>query len=92
MVNVVVGRKRTVKVSANGTGGVLDTTVPVTLKNTPVLMPQGAGVNRLDHLTDVVATGEMNGATLVYNADNDKYIVQKLDFADVTGDLDGGTF
>ena len=88
MTNVVVARKRTVQVSANGTAGILDTSVPVTLKNNPSLNSTG----RLDRLTDVVANVEVNGATLVYEASTDKYIVKKLDLSDVTGDLDGGTF
>lgn len=90
MVNVIVGRKRTVQVSTNATSGIIDTTTPVTLKNVPVI-PGGAGA-RLDKMTDVDATGEINGATLVYEATTDKYIVKKLDLADVIGDLDGGTF
>lgn len=88
MTNVVVARKRTIQVSANGTAGILDTTVPVTLKNNPVL----GTATRLDKLTDVVANAEINGATLVYEASTDKYVVKKLDLSDVTGDLDGGTF
>jgi hypothetical protein len=89
MVNVVVGRKRTVQISTNATAGIIDTTTPVVLKNNPVL---GGGVSRLDRLTDVAANTEVNGATLVYNAANDTYVVQKLDLSNVTGDLDGGTF
>ena len=88
MTNVVVARKRTVQVSANGTAGILDTSVPVTLKNNPSLI----ATTRLDRLTDVVANNEISGATLVYEASTDKYFVKKLDLSDVTGDLDGGTF
>lgn len=90
MVNVVVGRKRTIQVSTNATSGIIDTTTPVTIKNTPVI-PGGAS-SRIDKMIDVDPTGETNGATLVYEAETDKYIVKKLDLADVTGDLDGGTF
>jgi hypothetical protein len=89
MVNVVVGRKRTVQISTNATAGIIDTTTPVVLKNNPSI---GGGVSRLDRLTDVAANTEINGATLVYNAANDTYVVQKLDLSNVTGDLDGGTF
>jgi hypothetical protein len=89
MVNVVVGRKRTVQISTNATAGIIDTTTPVVLKNNPSI---GGGVSRLDKLTDVAANTEINGATLVYNSANDTYVVQKLDLANVTGDLDGGTF
>jgi hypothetical protein len=89
MVNVVVGRKRTVQISTNATAGIIDTTTPVVLKNNPLT---SGGVSRLDKLTDVAANTEINGATLVYNSANDTYVVQKLDLANVTGDLDGGTF
>lgn len=85
---VIVGNKRNVQVSANATAGIIDTTTPVTLKNTGVT----SGITRLDTLNDVDATGEVSGATLVYDATNDKYIVQKLDLTNVTGNLDGGTF
>ena len=90
MVNVVVSRKRTVQISANATAGIIDTTTPVVLKNSPVVVT--GGVTRLDKLSDVSANNEINGATLVYNAANDTYVVQKLDLSNVTGDLDGGTF
>lgn len=90
--NVVVGRKRNIRVSANGTAGVLDTVVPVTLKNTPTIS-SGTGIDRLDHLKDVYAAGETAGAVPVYDSVTDKYIVKKLDLGtDVVGDLDGGTF
>jgi hypothetical protein len=89
MTNVVVARKRTVQVSANATAGIFDSTVPVTLKTNPVM---SSGVSRLDKLADVIANNETTGATLVYDATTDKYVVQKLDLTNVTGDLDGGTF
>lgn len=88
MVNVLVSRKRTVQIAANSTAGVIDTSTPVVLKNNPVM----GGATRLDKLTDVVANNESSGATLVYDAATDKYVVQKLDLSNVTGDLDGGTF
>jgi hypothetical protein len=89
--NVIVGRKRNVRVSANGTSGILDTTVPVTLKNTPTIV--SGGIERLDSLKDVSATGETSGAVPVYDSTTDKYIVKKLDLStDVVGDLDGGSF
>jgi len=88
MTNVLVARKRDIKVSMNATSGIVDSTIPVTLKNSQAL----SGPNRLDRLLDVDATGEIENATLVYNADTDKYVVKKLDFANVTGSLDGGIF
>jgi hypothetical protein len=81
MVNVVVGRKRTVQVSTNATFGIIDTSTPITLKNNPAV----GGVTRLDKLTDVDASAETDKATLVYNASLDKYIVKQID-------IDGGTF
>ena len=91
MVNVVVGRKRTIRVSANATAGVIDSTTPVTIKNTPSLTSTAAST-RIDNLLDVNPIGETDGATLVYDASLDKYIVKKLDLSNVTGDLDGGVF
>ena len=91
MVNVVVGRNRTIKVSSNATSGVIDSSTPVTIKNTPTLTA-AATAGRIDSLSDVVSTGETDGATLVYEAASDKYVVKKLDLSNVSGDLDGGTF
>lgn len=88
MTNIIVSRKRTIQVSANGTGGIIDTSSPVVLKNNPFVV----GTSRLDTLADVAASGETDGATLVYNAANNTYVVKKLDLSDVTGGLDGGTF
>lgn len=78
-INVIVAKKN---------NGILSTTAPVTLKNAPTL----AAATRLDKLSDVDPTGEANGATLVYNQTNDKYIVKNIDFTDIAGNLDGGTF
>jgi hypothetical protein len=86
-VNVVVGRKKNIQVSANATGGSISTNRnPVTLKSSIPI------TTRLDSLNDVVATGEVSGAVPVYDAATDKYVVQKLDLNNVIGDLDGGTF
>jgi hypothetical protein len=88
MTNVIVSRNRTIKVSSGGTAGIVDSITPVVLKN----VTNAAGINRLDHLLDVDASHEVENATLVYDQNTDKYIVKKLDLADVTGNLDGGTF
>lgn len=88
MVNVVVGRKRTVQVSTNATAGVIDSSTPVVLMNGPTL----DNVTRLDRLEDVNATGEVDKATLVYDANTDTYVVKQIEFGDISGDLDGGTF
>jgi fructose-specific phosphotransferase system component IIB len=86
MTNVIVSRNRTIKVSTGGTAGIVDSITPVVLKNAT------NSVGRLDHLLDVDASNEVENATLVYDPNTDKYIVKKLDLADVTGSLDGGTF
>lgn len=91
MVNVVVGRKRTIRVSANATAGVIDSTTPVTIKTTPTLSSVTAST-RIDNLLDVNPIGEIDGATLVYEAATDKYVVKKLDLSNVSGGLDGGEF
>lgn len=89
-INVVVGRKRDIQISANATAGVISTNRnTVTLKELPTIT---SGATRLDSLTDVVASGETQGAVPVYDASTDRYIVQQLNLSDVTGDLDGGTF
>ena len=49
--------------------------------------------SRLDSLQDVVeGNNPQVGSTLVYNSDTDKYEVQRLEFTDVDGPLDGGNF
>jgi len=88
-INVIVARKRSVQVSANATAGIIDTSAPVTLKPIPSI---NSGVDRLDRLVDVIANNESNGATLVYDSANDRYVVKKLDLSEVTGNLDGGDF
>lgn len=86
MSNVLISRKINVTIS-NNTGGSISSNVPVTLKNVPTLTS-----TRLDSLVDVVANNEIDGATLVYQASTDKYVVKQLSISDVSGDLDGGVF
>lgn len=86
-VNVVVGRKRNIQVSANATGGSVSTN-----RNQVTLKSSITPITRLDSLADVNAAGEVMGAVPVYNSVTDTYVVQKLNLIDVTGDLDGGTF
>ena len=74
MTNVLVARKKDIKVSINAAGII------------------NSNINRLDHLLDVDASGEVENATLVYNVYTDKYVVKKLNLADIDGNLDGGIF
>lgn len=89
MVNVVVSRKRNVKVSTNATAGVIDTTIPVTLKNTPII---SSGIDTIDELRDVGLSQRSDGSTLIYDNTTDTYQVKHLDFGYIDGDLDGGVF
>ena len=91
MTNIVVSKKRTILVSANTTGGIIDSTTPVKLQNTPTII-NNLGTSRLDQLVDVIANSEINGSTLVYDSATDKYIVEKLDLNNTVGSLDGGQF
>ena len=89
MVNVVVSRKRNVKVSSNATAGVIDTSIPVTLKNTPII---SSGIDTIDELRDVGLSQRTDGSTLIYDNTTDTYQVKHLDFENIVGDLDGGVF
>lgn len=91
MTNVVVAKQRTIHVSTNATGGIINTVVPVTLKNTPTIF-SGNGVSTFAHLQDVVTINETDGSTVIYDAISNKYIVKPLDLANTIGTLDGGVF
>lgn len=78
-----------IRVSVNASSGVISSATPVTVKNISTI---SGGIFRLDQLSDVNARNETDKATLVYDASTDKYIVKNLEFGDISGDLDGGTF
>lgn len=88
-INVVVGKKRSITVTANGTGSVIDTRTPVTLKNITALT---SGVNAFDELSDVNLAQRIDGSVPIYDQPTDTYVVKHLDFTEIDGDLDGGTF
>lgn len=75
-----------VKIQNNG--GILQSTTPITLKN------QVAEIRSIEDLGDVAEIEVTSGATLVYNAQNDKYEVKKITQGDISGNfnLDGGEF
>lgn len=75
-----------VKIQNNG--GVLQSTTPITLKN------QVTEIRSIEDLGDVAEIEVTSGATLVYNAQNDKYEVKKITQGDISGNfnLDGGEF
>ena len=87
MVNVVVSSKKSIRVTANTTGEVIQTSTPVTLKNTISL----SNASRLDQLADVLEPASPeDGSTLIYNASTDRYEVKRI--TEVQGNLNGGTF
>lgn len=85
-----------VKLLANASGIVIkpsfavaaNTTSSIVIKNIAATISTG----RLDSLQDVVPAGEVAGAVPVYDAATDKYVVERLNFTDVDGPLDGGDF
>ena len=88
MVNVVVTKPRNVKVSTNATAGIINTSTPVTLKNTPTLI---SGNNlALENLLDVSVVSKTNGAVPVYDSVTNKFLIEQFTVTDVN--VDGGTF
>jgi len=88
MVNVTLGNRRAVKVKVNiaNTGHLVS--------SSPVIVSGMSGPTRMDALTDVDSTTEIEGGVPVYHSANDTYTIEKLDFdllADI-GEIDGGTF
>ncbi len=86
---MTINKTINVSIARKSSTGVINPTNPVKIKNVPTI---NSGVDKLDRLTDVVATGETDGAVPVYDSVTDKYIVQKMSMTDIVGDLDGGTF
>lgn len=75
-------------VKVNNTGGVLTAQSPITLKN------QISEINSIEDIRDVSEIDVTDGATIVYNASNDKYEIKHIQIEQVEGiiNLDGGTF
>lgn len=66
-------------------GDSLAASKPVTLKN------QINEIRSIEDFGDVEEVNVVTGATLIYNATNDKYEVRPLEIEDL-GSIDGGTF
>ena len=66
-------------------GDSLAASKPVTLKN------QINEIRSIEDFGDVDEVNVVTGATLIYNATNDKYEVRPLEIEDLGG-IDGGTF
>lgn len=85
---VALGKTTTQNVKVTNTGGVLQSSTPITLKN------QITEINSIEDIKDVAEVEVVAGATLVYNPINDKYEVKQITQEDISGDinLDGGEF
>jgi len=68
--------RNTVRAKISSSTGIITTQTPVTLADSQTLTIYGP--NRFDTLTDVEASGEVDGAVPVYNAALDKYVVQTI--------------
>jgi hypothetical protein len=91
--NVLVVDKKTVKITADSTSGVISSSRPVTLKGNPTLTSLVQGATSLSQLSDVSAThSEISGSTLVWDDSIGKFVAKKLDITDINGSLDGGVF
>ena len=77
-----------VTVNVSNTGQLVSST-PVVVSTLPATPS-----NRLDSLTDVDATAEVESGVPVYDADTDKYKVGKLALGDLdlSEGIDGGSF
>ncbi len=82
----MAGTTRLVAKITNNNGR-LSSAAPITLKN------QIQEIRSIEDIFDVSEVDVSAGATLVYNSENDKYEVRKLQSEDFeTLNLDGGSF
>lgn len=82
-----LARNTVLNVKLTNTGGSLQSSTPVTLKN------QATEIKSIEDIRDVSEVEVVAGATLVYNSENDKYEVRKINSEDFgTINLDGGDF
>ena len=80
----MAGTTRLVAKITNNAGR-LSSAAPITLKN------QIQEIRSIEDILDVAEVDVTNGATLVYNSQNDKYEVKQLQIGDL-GAIDGGSF
>ena len=71
-----MNKKKEIQISVDATAGIINSSTPVTLTNTPTLSV--GGVERLDRLkdVDVVEVEESDGNILTYDSDAKKWIGQ----------------
>jgi hypothetical protein len=70
------------RVSVSQTDGRIQTTAPLSLRN---VVRDQAFLRRIEDIENVTAVNKIDGATLVYNSENQKYEIK-------LADLDGGFF
>jgi hypothetical protein len=80
-VKVITPGQRNIRFSTNAT--------PIVIKNDALLAAQAA--NELRNLTDVVMQDQSDGNTLVYNAEEEKFILESPNYLNLTS-VDGGSF
>lgn len=80
----MAGTTRLVAKITNNAGR-LSSAAPITLKN------QIQEIRSIEDFADVTEVDVSDGATLVYNSQNDKYEIRQLQIEDL-GALDGGSF
>jgi len=83
MANTLFNTKSTsIKVNVGSSGGVVGSTLS---SNAVTLTNSAVGKKKVAELEDVNDTNVVDGGTLVYDADNEEYVLQALN-------VDGGTF
>ena len=80
----MAGTTRLVAKITNNNGR-LSSAAPITLKN------QIQEIRSIEDIADVSEVDVTDGATLIYNSQNDKYEVKQLQIGDL-GAIDGGSF
>lgn len=84
---VALARNTVLNVKLTNSGGSLQSSTPITLKN------QVSEIKSIEDIRDVSEIEVVAGATLVYNSENDKYEVRKITSEDIGAiNLDGGSF
>ena len=73
-------------VKVNSIGGTLTPYAPITLKN------QAIEITSIENIPDVDEINVTDGATLIFNSTTNKYEIKPLNFSDLSGDIDGGSF
>jgi len=83
MANTLFNQNSTnIKVNIGSSGGVVGSTLS---SNSVTLSNRAVGKKKLTEMEDVNDATEIDGGTLVYDADNDEYVLKALN-------VDGGTF